>query len=48
MSELLQREKNLVAFENVIVTWDSGSSFIAWIRLIRFSKELVNVIAFDT
>ena len=29
LPELLQREKNLVAFENVIVTWDPGSGFIA-------------------
>ena len=45
LPELLQREKSLVAFENVIVTWDPRSSFIACIRLIRFPKELVNVIA---
>ena len=44
LPELLQRE-SLVAFENVIVTWDSRSGFIACIRLIRFSKELVTVIA---
>ena len=31
---LLQHEKSLVAFENVIVTWDPGSGFIARIRLI--------------
>ncbi len=42
LPELLQREKSLVAFENVIVTWDPGFGFIAWIRLIQFPKELVN------
>ena len=45
LPELLQREKSLVAFENVIVTWDLRSGFIACIRLIRFPKELVTVIA---
>ena len=30
------------------MTWDPGSGFIAWIRLIRFPRKLVNVIAFDT
>ena len=45
LPELLQREKSLVAFENVIVTWDPRSGFIACIRLIRFPKELVSVIA---
>ena len=29
LPELLQREKSLVAFENVIVTWDPRSGFIA-------------------
>ena len=29
LPELLQREKSLVAFENVIVTWDPLSGFIA-------------------
>ena len=29
LPELLQREKSLVAFENVIVTWDPRSDFIA-------------------
>ena len=29
LPELLQREKSLVAFENVIVTWDLRSGFIA-------------------
>ena len=48
LPELIQREKSLVAFENVIMTWDPESGFIAWIRLILFPKELVNVIAFDT
>ena len=48
LPELLQREKSPVAFESVIVTLDPGSGFTAWIRLIRFPKELVNVIAFDT
>ena len=45
LPELLQREKSLVAFENVIVTWDPRSGFIACIRLILFPKELVTVIA---
>ena len=45
LPELLQREKSPVAFENVIVTWDPRSGFIACIRLIRFPRELVNVIA---
>ena len=40
LSELLQHEKSLVAFENVIVTWVPGSSFIAWIRLIRLAKHV--------
>ena len=48
LPEFLQCEKSLVAFENVIVTWDPGSSFIAWIRLIQLLKELFNVLAFDT
>ena len=29
LPELLQREKSLLAFENVIVTWDPRSGFIA-------------------
>ena len=33
LSELLKREKSLVAFKNVIVTWDPESGFIALIRL---------------
>ena len=48
LPELLQCEKSLIAFKNIIVTWNPGSSFIAWIRLIQFPKELVNIIAFDT
>ena len=47
LPELLQREKSLVAFENVIVTWDPRSGFIDCIRLIRFPKELFNVIALN-
>ena len=31
LPELLQREKSLVAFENVIVAWDPGFGIIAWI-----------------
>ena len=38
LPELLQRDKSLVAFENIIVTWDPGSAFIAGIRLIRLAK----------
>ena len=40
LPELLQHEKSLVAFENVIVTWDPGSSFIAWIRVVRLAKPV--------
>ena len=29
LPELLQREKSLIALENVIVTWDPRSDFIA-------------------
>ena len=29
LPELLQRQKSLIAFENVIVTWDPRSDFIA-------------------
>ena len=29
LPELLQREKSLVAFQNVIVTWNPGSGFTA-------------------
>ena len=38
LPEFFQREKSLVAFENVIVTCNPGSSFIAWIKLIRFPR----------
>ena len=40
LPELLQCEKSPVAFENVIVTWNLGSGFIAWIRLIRLAKPV--------
>ena len=40
LPELLQGEKSLVTFENVIVTWDPRSNFIAWIRLIRLTKHV--------
>ena len=40
LPELLQREQSLVAFENVIVTWNPGSGFTAWIRLIRLAKHV--------
>ena len=40
LPELLKHEKSLVAFENVIVVWDPGFGFIAWIRLIRLAKHV--------
>ena len=40
LPELLQREKSLVAFENVIVTWDPRSGFIACIKLILLGKHV--------